>query len=166
MAPVERRFTSRSEAETEALGEALGRVVQPGDFVGLIGDLGAGKTRFVRGLSRGAEVPPEEVASPTFAIVYPYKGRVLIHHADLYRLSSADELYAAGYFDLLNGESAVIVEWADKVAAAVPADALVLHFVARSEDDDSLRELTARATGENSAKLLSRWAVSVDAHDH
>lgn len=163
MEPLTHDFTSRSEQQTERLGEALGRVISAGDFVGLIGDLGAGKTRFVRGLSRGAEVPPEAVASPTFAIVYPYEGRLRLHHADLYRLSDPDELYATGFFELLNGEGAVIVEWVDKVPGAAPKDALLLRFTAPSVDDETLREITARTTGSRSAALLARWRSAIAA---
>lgn len=155
----EHRFQTRSPEETQALGARLGRVLQAGDFVGLVGDLGAGKTRFVRGVADGAEVPPSEVASPTFAIVYPYDGkRVRLHHADLYRLADPDELYATGFFDLIGaGDSAMLVEWIDKIPNAVPEDALLLHFRAPSLDDEDLREITARAFGPKSAARLEEW---------
>lgn len=158
---AQQQFTTRSEEETERLGEALGRVLEAGDFLGLIGELGAGKTRFVRGLSRGAAVAASEVASPTFAIVHPYRGRILIHHADLYRLADPDELYATGYFELLGGEGAVVVEWVDRVPVAAPADALLLTLSAPSVDEDTLRDVRAVATGERSAQLLARWSAAL-----
>lgn len=158
---AEARFRTRSPDETMALGEKLGRLLQPGDFVGLIGDLGAGKTRFVRGVARGAEVPPEEVASPTFAIVYPYAGaRVKLHHADLYRLADRDELYSTGFYDLIGKDSAVLVEWVDKIPDAVPEDALLLHFSAPDLDDEDLREIHARAFGPKSAERLRAWQTA------
>ena len=95
-----RRLVSPSPEETHRLGVKLGQLLQPGDFVGLIGDLGAGKTHLVRGVAEGAGVAHSEVASPTFAIVYPYDGRIPLYHADLYRLADYEELYATGFMDL------------------------------------------------------------------
>jgi tRNA threonylcarbamoyladenosine biosynthesis protein TsaE len=152
----ERRFAVRSNspAKTRQLGSALGRVLRPGDFVGLVGDLGAGKTEFVRGVARGARVPKEEVASPTFAIVYPYGGRIPIHHADLYRLADEDELYATGLADLIGGESAMLVEWIDRLWSAAPADRLEIRFTAPASD---ARHLEIIATGSSSGALLNAW---------
>ena len=103
---------SSSLEQTHALGVKLGRLLEPGDFVGLAGELGAGKTALVRGICEGAGVDPDDVTSPTFTIVQSYAGRLPIHHADLYRLANADELYATGFFDL---EGAALVEWVDRV---------------------------------------------------
>ena len=106
-----RRVLLTSPEQTHALGVRLGALLAPGDFVGLVGQLGAGKTHFVRGVAEGAGVAPGEVSSPTFAIVHPYQGRFPLHHADLYRLKDEDELYATGFFDLLGPDSAMLVEW-------------------------------------------------------
>lgn len=132
----------RSPAAMRRLGTCLGTLLQPGDFVGLIGDLGAGKTVLARGLAEGAGVAASEVASPTFAIVYPYKGRIPIHHADLYRLADLDELYATGFFDLL-GLGATIVEWIDRVPEAMPPDRLLLRLT-RVSDRTRRVELEAK----------------------
>lgn len=117
----------RSPAAMRRLGECLGRLLEVGDFVGLVGDLGAGKTVLTRGIAAGAGVPESEVASPTFAIVYPYRGRIFVHHADLYRLADVDELYATGFFDLL-GQGATVVEWIDRVPEALPQERLVVRI--------------------------------------
>ncbi|MBI5548318.1 MAG: tRNA (adenosine(37)-N6)-threonylcarbamoyltransferase complex ATPase subunit type 1 TsaE [Deltaproteobacteria bacterium] len=115
------------------LGACLGTLLRTGDFVGLIGDLGAGKTVLTRGIAEGAGVSESEVASPTFAIVYPYRGRaLLLHHADLYRLADADELYATGFFDLL-GQGATVVEWVDRVPEAMPPERLLVRLVRTGE---------------------------------
>jgi tRNA threonylcarbamoyladenosine biosynthesis protein TsaE len=129
-------------------------VLRPGDFVGLVGDLGAGKTEFVRGVAAGAGVPGDEVASPTFAIVYPYRGRIPLHHADLYRLSDEDELYATGLSDLIGGETALLVEWIDRIWSAAPGDRLEVRLTARSA---RARRLDASATGPSSRALLHAW---------
>lgn len=152
MEPV--TFSSRSAEETRALGEALGRVLQDGDFVGLEGELGAGKTEFARGLARGAGVPDDEVASPTFAIVHAYRGRLPLAHADLYRLTDADDLYGTGYHELRDGPGAMAVEWLDRFPAAAPPDALRIQF---TEPGDGLRALHCQASGILSRHLLERW---------
>jgi tRNA threonylcarbamoyladenosine biosynthesis protein TsaE len=141
---------------TRSCGVKLGRALQPGDFVGLIGDLGAGKTHFARGVAEGCEVPPSQVASPTFAIVYPYDGRISLYHADLYRLSDADELYATGYFDLF-GEGAMLVEWVDQVPGAAPPDWLRVELEITGDDT---RRLRASAHGAKSERLLAAWLNS------
>ena len=90
----EARRTTRSARATFALGVRLGELLEPGDAVALVGELGAGKTQLVRGICQGAGVPEREVASPSFAIVATYRGRIPVHHADLYRLADEDELHA------------------------------------------------------------------------
>ncbi|MFM2152512.1 MAG: hypothetical protein RL199_947 [Pseudomonadota bacterium] len=113
-----------SVEETERLGRAIGAHLAPGTFLGLAGDLGAGKTALVRGIALGAGVPASAlVSSPTFAIVNAYAGgRLPVHHADLYRLRDAEELYDAGFYDLAESGGAMLVEWIDRVPEAVPAD--------------------------------------------
>jgi tRNA threonylcarbamoyladenosine biosynthesis protein TsaE len=96
--------------------------------VALEGDLGAGKTELVRGACAGAKVPPAEVSSPSFAIVATYRGRIPIHHADLYRIGDEDELYATGFGDLVGGEGALLVEWADRVPGALPEERLTIRL--------------------------------------
>ena len=132
----------------------LGELLQPGDFVGLIGDLGAGKTHLVRGVAEGAGVARSEVASPTFAIVYPYRGRVPLYHADLYRISDYDELYATGFLDLVGHDAAFLVEWLDKVPEAAPREYLRLTLRPTGEET---RELVAEAFGARPSELLASW---------
>ena len=120
-----RPVSVRSPAAMQRLGERLGRHLEPGDFIGLVGDLGAGKTVLVRGIATGAGVPSSEVASPSFSIVYPYRGRLPVYHADLYRVGDEDELYATGFFDLL-AQGATVVEWIDRVPEAAPPDHLMV----------------------------------------
>ena len=143
---------SRSAAETRALGRRLGTLLEPGDVVALEGDLGAGKTELVRGACAGARVPAQEVSSPSFAIVATYRGRLPVHHADLYRIADEDELYGTGFGDLVGGEGALLVEWADRIPAALPAERLVLrlshHPVAPSS-----RRIEVQGFGERAAEL-------------
>src|SRR5512138_3997156 len=119
---------TRSARQTHALGVSLGKLLAPGDVVALVGDLGAGKTQLVRGACAGAGVRPEDVSSPSFAIVATYAGRLPVHHADLYRIGDEDELYGTGFGDLIGGEGALLVEWADRVPGALPAERLTVKL--------------------------------------
>jgi tRNA threonylcarbamoyladenosine biosynthesis protein TsaE len=147
-------FESASTEETRQLGKRLGALLKPGDFVGLSGQLGAGKTLFARAIAEGLGVDTSDVSSPTFSIVQTYKGRVPLHHVDLYRLESLDELTATGFFDLEPG--VLVVEWAEKIPKAIPADALRLSFSVLGE---SQRQIDAGATGDRHKALLAVWAL-------
>jgi tRNA threonylcarbamoyladenosine biosynthesis protein TsaE len=114
---------THSAAETEAFGERFGKRLRPGDMVLLTGELGAGKTTFVRGVARGtASVAP--VASPTFQLVRVYPGRVQLAHIDLYRIERPSELGDLGLDELLD-QGAVVVEWGDRLDAP---DAAVIEL--------------------------------------
>jgi tRNA threonylcarbamoyladenosine biosynthesis protein TsaE len=125
-ARVAGRHLSRSARATRALGRRLGALLADGDVVALVGDLGAGKTELVRGLCGGAGVAAKDVSSPTFAIVATYRGRLPVHHADLYRLSDLDELEGTGLPELVGGAGALVVEWADRVEGWMPPERLLL----------------------------------------
>jgi tRNA threonylcarbamoyladenosine biosynthesis protein TsaE len=109
-----RQTETASEAETAAAGEALGRHLRAGDVVHLYGDLGAGKTAFVRGMARGIGANPDEVTSPTFTIVQEYAGpSATLYHVDLYRLEGP-EIDDLGLEDLVSGDGIVAIEWAER----------------------------------------------------
>jgi tRNA threonylcarbamoyladenosine biosynthesis protein TsaE len=162
MEPLSISFLTDAADKTRELGAALGRLLRPADFVALLGELGAGKTEFARGVAEGCGVPAEEVASPTFALIHRYQGRIPLLHADLFRLLGEEELYGTGYFELRDaGEAAVLVEWADRIPSAVPEDGLEVRLspgVAASE-----RRLSVRATGKASERRLSEWALAPEA---
>ena len=105
---------SHSPAETEALGERWGRAAQSGLVIGLSGDLGAGKTQFVKGLARGLGIATR-VHSPTFALVNLYTGgRLTLFHLDLYRLDTPEQIAAAGLEDYLRPAGVTVIEWAER----------------------------------------------------
>lgn len=112
--------------ETEAAGEELGRRMRKGDLLLLRGELGAGKTTFVRGLARGCG-SGELVASPTFQLVRIYQGRIQLAHVDLYRLESAGELRDLGLEELLD-QGAVVVEWGDRLDSPDAAQVSIEHL--------------------------------------
>lgn len=105
---------SRSPAETEALGEAWGRVAHSGQVIALCGDLGAGKTQLVKGLARGLGIRAR-VHSPTFALVNSYEGgRLPLFHLDLYRLDTVEQIRAAGLEEYLRPSGVSVIEWAER----------------------------------------------------
>jgi tRNA threonylcarbamoyladenosine biosynthesis protein TsaE len=151
---VTRRVESRSTDETVALGERLGSLLSSGDFVGLNGQLGAGKTLFCRGVASGAGVTLSDFSSPTYSIVQTYSGRLPLHHADLYRLRGEGDLFAAGYFDLLESEGAMLVEWVSQIPSARPDDSILIGFEALHGET---RSLMISARGARSKRLFDLW---------
>lgn len=97
------------------------------------------------------------MASPTFAIVYPYLGRLPIYHADFYRLESYDELYATGFTDLVAGDGAVLVEWLDRIPRAAPTELLLMRFEIPEEKRPEARTIWAQAFGPRHTTLLREW---------
>lgn len=111
-------FESASESETIALGERLARLLRPGDVVALEGDLGAGKTRFVRGVARGLGCDERMVSSPTYVLAHEYPGRegaISLVHVDAYRIRSGEELEGLGLDRPASAGGALIVEWASRI---------------------------------------------------
>lgn len=131
---------SASQAETEQAGEELGQRLDRGSVILLYGDLGAGKTAFVRGLARGLGVPADEVSSPTFTIVQEHAGsRATLYHVDLYRLDAA-EIDDLGLDDVIAEGQIVAIEWADRWPRR-PEDAIDVHL---EHVDGDHRRITVR----------------------
>ena len=124
---------SNSEADTRAIAAALAPTLPPGAVVLLSGDLGAGKTAFVRGLAEGLAIDPDEVTSPTFTLVHEYRGgRLPLIHVDLYRLDRA-ELDEIGLDQDLAATGVTAVEWAERLTRAIP-NAVVVRILDQGED--------------------------------
>lgn len=142
---------------TQAIGRALGAVLRVGDVIGLIGPLGAGKTALTKGIAAGAGVEdPRRVTSPTFVIVNEYDGAVHIYHIDAYRLGSAAELDALGLDEFIES-GAIIVEWADRVADALPAERLTITIEPVGEQERTLR---LHGLSERAATLIQAASVA------
>jgi len=122
-----------SEAETEAIATELAGRLQGGDVVLLFGELGAGKTAFVRGLARGLGASPEDVASPTFVLLTRYPGRLTLHHADLYRLGTGGE-EELGLEELPGRDGVLAVEWAERIRRPPWSAWLEVRLEHRGED--------------------------------
>ncbi|HEX7070485.1 MAG TPA: tRNA (adenosine(37)-N6)-threonylcarbamoyltransferase complex ATPase subunit type 1 TsaE [Rhodothermales bacterium] len=122
---------TESPEETAALGRAMAPHLVPGCVVGLYGDLGAGKTQFVKGICEALGCSADEVHSPTFTIVNEYPaGDVRVFHFDAYRIERPEEFFDLGYEDyFFGGDGISIVEWADRVEDLLPADAIRIRFL-------------------------------------
>ena len=132
-----RQAETASESETDAAGEALGATLRAGDVVLLYGDLGAGKTAFVRGMARGIGANPDEVTSPTFTIVQEYAGpSTTLYHVDLYRLEGP-EIDDLGLEDLVSGHGIVAIEWAERWTGR-PNDVTEVRITDLGEDRRSI----------------------------
>ena len=131
-------YITNSEAETEALGERFAKELPDGSVAALYGELGSGKTAFVRGMARGMGISAL-VNSPTFTIVNEYVGPRSLFHFDMYRLGSADELYDIGWEDYLGRNGVCAVEWSENVADAFEGGEYIVTF--RKTGDES-REIT------------------------
>ena len=118
-------FLTNSPEETEKVGAALGKILNPGTVLAYRGDLGAGKTAFTRGLARGLGYA-EPVTSPTYTIVNEYLGgRLPLFHFDMYRLASSDDLWDIGWEDYLDRNGIAAVEWSENISDALE-DAIVI----------------------------------------
>ncbi len=140
--PVE--FFSHSPAETESLGEQFGRAAKCGWVIALTGDLGAGKTQFVRGLARGLGVTTR-VHSPTFTLVNEYGGgRLKLFHLDLYRLETREQILGAGIEEFLSPDGVSVIEWAERLKAES----------GRRKAENRMVEVKIEIVGESERKII------------
>jgi tRNA threonylcarbamoyladenosine biosynthesis protein TsaE len=137
-------LVTRNPEETESAGERLGATLAPGDVVAVTGELGAGKTRFIQGLVRGLGVTTQ-ATSPTFVLVNEYRGRLPVHHVDLYRIESVTEAADLGLDEMFAGDGVTVVEWADRAAPLFGADTIRVHIDGVGDEPRSITVRTARA---------------------
>ncbi len=126
-------------SETEAVAASVGALLHRGDLVVLIGDMGAGKTTFAKGVARALGVR-DPVTSPTFTIVQEYDGGVPVAHVDVYRLGRLQELHDIGFDELLE-DRVVLVEWGDAIAPLLPNDRLEVQLTIGDDPDERTIEL-------------------------
>ncbi len=124
-----------SQRKLVAFGEELGRVLTGGETILLYGEIGAGKTTFVRGLASGLEVPEALVRSPTFNIVNTYPGRLDLIHVDLYRIHCEEEIVDLALEDLLDDNTVMAIEWPEKYSKYVTGNSLQIHIEHVSEEE-------------------------------
>ncbi|HVA82336.1 MAG TPA: tRNA (adenosine(37)-N6)-threonylcarbamoyltransferase complex ATPase subunit type 1 TsaE [Candidatus Binataceae bacterium] len=143
---------SRSAHETKGWGRRLASVLEGGELLGLVGDLGAGKTCFVKGIARGLHLSEEEILSPTFTMIQEHHGRLPLYHIDLYRLESAgiDDL---GMREYLFSDAVAAVEWFERLVEAPELEHLEVRFTYSSA---SVRRIEFRASGERYGQVVAR----------
>ena len=145
-------FVTNSPEETQAFGEALAKTLQGGEVLALFGPMGMGKTAFTRGLAAG--LGTGGVSSPTFALVHVYSGgRLPLYHFDMYRVSGWDDLETTGYFDYLEAPGVVVIEWSERIEAALPPHAVRITF-APGEGENQRRLTVEDPRGEKGGVSL------------
>jgi tRNA threonylcarbamoyladenosine biosynthesis protein TsaE len=147
-------FVSHSAEQTVRLGRRLGRLLEGGEVVCLIGDLGAGKTCLVQGVGAGLGIE-DRITSPTFTLVNEYReGRLVLHHIDLYRISEAEAALAFGLDEYLYDDGVCAIEWAERVRDIWPEEYLLISL---RHIDETKRGVTMRAYGDRYDRLLTQF---------
>lgn len=136
---MNREFVTSSAAETAALAARLAQQLKGGEVLAFTGGMGMGKTAFTAGLVEGLG-GGNVVSSPTFALVNEYPGRLTVEHFDMYRITGWDDLYSTGFFDYLDTDCVLVIEWSENVEAALPEDAI--HIDIRPGETDTERVIT------------------------
>ena len=132
-------FTSNSVDDTKTIGYRLGKILRPGSVVGLYGELGSGKTIFVKGIARAFGIDERDIMSASFTIIAEYKTVPPFYHIDLYRIEKESELEELGLWDYLGNDSVSVIEWAEKVEQALPDDTISVRLKSTGE---TMREIT------------------------
>ena len=157
------QLCASSLAHTHAIAAAIAGLSRTGDLVVLAGEMGAGKTAFAKGFGAALGVT-EPITSPTFTLVHSYEaGRITLHHADIYRLSTHHEVADLALAELLEYDGIVLLEWGDVVVQSL-GDHLMVHLVADPDDDDA-RRITVSGTGRPWALRWDRLATALAPYD-
>lgn len=136
---VKKSIISHSETETDRIGFLLGEAANSGCVIAFYGDLGAGKTHFIAGIAKGLGYKGETY-SPTFALVNEYLGgRLPLYHFDMYRVTGWEDLYSTGFFDYMELDGVLAVEWSENIEAALPENTLRITL---QRLDDQTRKIT------------------------
>ncbi len=150
-------FLSENSKQTFAWGKKLGEYLDAGDVIGLIGELGAGKTTLAQGIMRGLEVGEDHyIGSPTFTLINEYEGRVPVYHLDFYRIDTPSEQTALGLEEYLYGDGVAIIEWADRIENFLPEECMIIRL---SHVDLNVRSLQIESFGDRYGIISSRITI-------
>ena len=130
---MEIELISNGTTETIEIGISLGRLLIQNDIVALTGELGSGKTYFIKGIAKGLDIK-EEIKSPTYVIIGEYEGRLPLYHFDFYRISSIYELEDLDYKGYFYGDGVTVIEWADKFPDIIPENAFKVNILKAGEE--------------------------------
>ncbi|OGP63237.1 MAG: tRNA (adenosine(37)-N6)-threonylcarbamoyltransferase complex ATPase subunit type 1 TsaE [Deltaproteobacteria bacterium RBG_13_49_15] len=146
-------MTTCSPEQTRAIGRKLGEAVKSGAVIALTGDLGSGKTVFVKGIADGiGKSDEDEVTSPSFALIHEYAGRLPLFHVDLYRIENRSDIGELGLEEILESGGVVAIEWADRIGKEALGDHIHAHF---EMTDDASRDILLVASGAVSVEILN-----------
>jgi len=151
-------FQTKSTSETIRIGKEIGGFLLPGDVVALVGELGTGKTQFIKGLAAGVGVGKTNyVSSPSFTLINEYLGRIPFYHIDLFRLRSEKEAEELGLEEYFQGEGITAIEWADKIPSFLPEESLriSIHYTGKNT-----RSLEISSKGKRYEDLLKKFKIS------
>lgn len=151
-------FVADSVEKTNSLGKKLASFMLPGDLIALSGELGAGKTTFVKALARGLGIPEDDVSSPSYTLVNEYNGRIPMYHFDLYRLEGADDVDDLGFDEYMEGDGLAVVEWADLAPQILPSEYIEIKIMISGEES---RDLELKGIGERYVKIVERLKGSL-----
>lgn len=150
---AEVQFLAESEVETDRFALAIATLLAAGDVIALNGELGAGKTRLVRGIVTSLTGDSHLVNSPTFVLIQQYPAAIPVYHMDAYRLTNEDEFLALGADEILQGDGICLIEWAERIADALPADRLKIDIVSTGEQT---RKFTVSGSGIRARKIIDQ----------
>lgn len=148
-------FFTNGPSETIELGEKFGKFLIKGNVVGLIGNLSAGKTHFIKGIAKALNIK-DEITSPTFTIVNEYDGDIKLNHFDFYRIKDESELYNIGFDEYIFSDKISVIEWANLIPASLPKDYIEVKL---NILEDEKREILINAVGNIDISLLKEIGV-------
>ena len=141
---------THSPQETIQAGRQLAKLLRPGDLIAYRGEMAAGKTTFTVGLAEGLG-SSAWVSSPTFALVNEYSGRLTLEHFDMYRVENWDDLYSTGFFDYLDTDCVLVIEWSENIAGALPQDLISVAIQPGEGENDRIITIEGWEGGETHA---------------
>ena len=140
------KYITNSYEETERVAAELAKSLKGGEVIAMYGDLGAGKTAFVRGLARALGIEGH-ITSPTFTIMNAYNGRLPLYHFDVYRIADPDEMYEIGCDEYIGSDGVCVIEWAELIEDILPDEYIKINIKKDSEKGDDYREITIENAG-------------------
>ncbi|WP_425446301.1 tRNA (adenosine(37)-N6)-threonylcarbamoyltransferase complex ATPase subunit type 1 TsaE [Dethiothermospora halolimnae] len=144
------KIITNNPQETENLGYKLGKTLEAGDIICLIGDLGAGKTTLTKSIAKGLDID-DYITSPTFTLIKEYEGRYPLYHFDVYRINDVDEMYDLGYEEYIFGEGVSIIEWANIIDDILPKEKLIIDI---KRKDINKREINIYGEGNRYKEII------------
>lgn len=130
-------YYSRSVEETKQIAKILAGKLKPGQVVAFLGELGAGKTSFIKGLvSELNSMPEDDICSPTFTYLNIYHGKITVYHFDLYRIKNDKQFLAMGFDEYFDKNGICLIEWSEKITSLLPSKTIVIHLIEKEKENE------------------------------